>query len=384
MVLSDVNQNTWSLGLERVRLALEILGHPEKAYPHVLVAGTNGKGSTCIYLERILLSSGRSVGTTLSPHLSRFSERFRMNGREASPLELSRIRGEIESLVGDVGLTYFEWCVVLAAMLFARHRVDVGIFEVGLGGRFDASNALDPSISMISEISIDHTDYLGSTVVQIALEKAAIGRAGRPLLTTATGRSREVIREHARAIGAVLTEITEPCELPAGMAGSRQAMNAALARQAAALLGVHPGRDDLAYAIRTAFLPGRIEKVGEHIIMDVAHNPSSMLVLVTHLKRFGFQGVGVVGILVDKDFHTLVRMLKKVCSCLYIAPVESPRSWGEEDMKRVESLGGIEVCDSITHAFVEALQTGLPLVITGSFYTVGEVREYLVCHGWPS
>ncbi|MCE5274489.1 MAG: bifunctional folylpolyglutamate synthase/dihydrofolate synthase, partial [Deltaproteobacteria bacterium] len=251
MVLGDVNQNTWSLGLDRVRLALEILGHPEGAYPHVLVAGTNGKGSTCIYLERILLSSGRSVGTTLSPHLSRFSERFRMNGREASPLELSQIRGEIEPLVGDVGLTYFEWCVVLAAMLFARHRVDVGIFEVGLGGRYDASNALDPAISMISEISIDHTDYLGSTVAQIALEKAAIGRAGRPLLTTATGRSREVIREHARSIGAVLTEITEPCELPSGMAGYRQAMNAALARQAAALLDVHPGRDDLAYAIRT-------------------------------------------------------------------------------------------------------------------------------------
>ena len=384
MVLRDVDQHRWSLGLERVRRALDALGHPEKSYPHVLVAGTNGKGSTCIYLEHILLTAGCSVGTTISPHMSRFSERFRLDGQESSALELRRVRSNIEPIVGEMDLTYFEWCVVLASVLFALKGVDVGIFEVGLGGRYDASNALDPAISLISEVSIDHTDYLGHTVTQIAREKAAIARSGRPLFTTATGKALDVIRDHTRSIGAILHEISKPCDLTTGMAGSRQTLNASLAYQAAGCLGVHPSRDDLAYALGTSFLPGRIEKVGECIIMDVAHNPSSMLVLARHLKRCGFEGVGVVGILADKDYYGIVRILKKICSHLYLAPVQSPRSWGKQEMKSTEGLGGITICENITEAFSLAFDTGLPLVITGSFYTVGEVREYLVCQGWPS
>jgi folylpolyglutamate synthase/dihydropteroate synthase len=109
-----------------------------------------------------------------------------------------------------------------------------------------------------------------------------------------------------------------------------------------------------------------------------------MLVLARHLKRCGFEGVGVVGILADKDYYSIVRILKKICSHLYLAPVQSPRSWGKQEMKRTEGLGGITICENITEAFSLAFDTGLPLVITGSFYTVGEVREYLVCQGWPS
>jgi len=383
MVLSGVDQHRWSLGLDRVRKALDALGHPETTYPHVIVAGTNGKGSTCICLERILITGGRSVGTTISPHLTRFTERFRINGREVPADEIAKVRHEIEPAVAEIELTYFEWCVILAVILFARHNVDVGIFEVGLGGRFDASNALDPAISLVSEISIDHTDYLGNTISLIAREKAAVGRAGRPLITTATGRALDVIRDEAQSIGAKVMEISDPDEIFDGMAGMRQGLNAALARHAAGLLGVHLSREELAYAFRTAFLPGRIEQFGDRIIMDVAHNPSSMLVLVKHLKERSIKGVGVVGILADKDYSALIKMLKRACMHLYIAPVQSPRSWGSDEMKCVEGLGGITICDSITEAFSRAVQTGLPLVITGSFYTVGEVRENLVCHGWP-
>jgi folylpolyglutamate synthase/dihydropteroate synthase len=135
----------------------------------------------------------------------------------------------------------------------------------------------------------------------------------------------------------------------------------------------------------TSFLPGRIEKVGGCIIMDVAHNPSSMLVLVKHLKNNGFDGVAAVaGILSDKDYLAISMILKEVCSHLFIAPVRSPRSWGEPEMRRVEALGGVTICKSITQAFTVAVQTGLPVVITGSFYTVGEVRELLICPGWSS
>ena len=115
MVLKDIPQNVWSLGLDRVRIALDRLGHPERSYPYVLVAGTNGKGSTCIYLESILRKSGFRVGTTISPHVTEFAERFRIDGRNASEEELAGIRDDVGPLIDDIGLTYFEWCVILAA-----------------------------------------------------------------------------------------------------------------------------------------------------------------------------------------------------------------------------------------------------------------------------
>ncbi len=384
MVLLGLDQHKWSLGLERVRRALDILDHPEQFYPHVLVAGTNGKGSTCAYLERILMSTGRSIGTTMSPHVSRFTERFRINSIETNTLELKRLREGLEPKLSELGLTYFEWCVILAAVLFERRKVDVGIFEVGLGGRYDASNALNPAVSLITEISIDHTDYLGDTITAIVREKVQIARPGRPLLTSSTGEALELIREHARSIGAVLHEVQDPAILPVVQAGAPQGMNAALALKAAHILGAYPDDAGLNHALMTSFLPGRIEKVGRRIIMDVAHNPSSMLVLVEHLKNCGFDGVAVVGILADKDYLKIATTLKGVCSHLFIAPVQSPRSWGEPELRRVEALGGITVCRSIMQAFFEALQTGCAIVVTGSFYTVGEVREYLVCRGWSS
>ncbi len=122
MVLLNVDQHKWSLGLERVRKALDALDHPERAYPHVLIAGTNGKGSTCIFLEKILMSTGRRVGTTMSPHVSRFTERFRINGSQANSHELKRLREELEPFVGEFGLTYFEWCVILAAQAVCQEQ----------------------------------------------------------------------------------------------------------------------------------------------------------------------------------------------------------------------------------------------------------------------
>ena len=381
MVLGDINQNKWSLGLERVRQALKRLGHPEKAYRHVLVGGTNGKGSTCIYLERILVAAGYHVGTTISPHLISFTERFRINSHQADEVELEQIRKEIQETVQDIGLTYFEWCVVLAAMIFARHGVDFGIFEIGLGGRFDASNVMDPVISVITDISIDHTDYLGNTIAMIAREKAAIARQGRPLITTAVGEALEVLREHAQKVGAILYEVNRPYPYEIFMKGPAQRLNAALALQAARALGVDLSEDRLGLALNEAFLPGRLENIGGKIILDVAHNPSSMLVLVNYLKDIGFHGVGVFGALADKDYLTMIKLLGQVCSHIYIAPVASERSWGEEQMSPCLDPGKITQCTSITDALHQAYQTGQGIVVTGSFYTVGEVRDSILCTG---
>ena len=378
MVLGDIDQNRWSLGLERVREALDRLDHPEKAYKHVLIGGTNGKGSTCIYLERILFAAGYRVGTTISPHLSSFTERFRINSLQVDETELEQIRQELQEVVHDIGLTYFEWCVVMAAIIFARHEVDFGIFEIGLGGRFDASNVMDPVISVITGISIDHTDYLGDSIAEIALEKAAIARQGRPLITTAAGEALEVLRDYALMIGADLCEVNRPYPYETSMGGPVQRLNAALAVQAARTLGVALSEDRLAYALKTAFLPGRLENIGGKIILDVAHNPSSMLTLVKYLEDIEFHGVGVLGILADKDYVTLIKLLSQVCSRIYIAPVVSERSWGEEEMSACLGLGNIIRCTSITEAFHQACRSEQRVVVTGSFYSVGEVRDLII------
>lgn len=372
------------MGLTRVRQALDALGHPERSYPHVLVAGTNGKGSTCIYLEKILMHEGMRVGTTLSPHISRFTERFRVQGAEAGALMLEGLRRELEGACGAIGLTYFEWCVVLAASLFAREGVDAGIFEVGLGGRYDAANALDPSVSIITAIGMDHMDYLGDTISEIALEKAQVARPGRPLVTSARGEARAVIRDHCSHIGARIHEVQGSTALDIPLSGSAQSSNAALACEAARLLGIRLDENGMARAVRGAFLAGRIEGHGSRIIMDVAHNVPSMLLLVEYLGGRGFHGTGVVGILADKEYLEMIRILKGVCPVIYAAPVRSPRSWGGEEMQRCASLHGITVCRSVREAFHAALKAGHDVVITGSFYTVSEVRELLICRGWPS
>jgi dihydrofolate synthase/folylpolyglutamate synthase len=381
MVLGDIDQNKWSLGLERVKKALERLDHPEYSYRNILIGGTNGKGSTAVYLERILVSAGYRVGTTLSPHVSSFAERFRINSCYVDEKQLVHIRDKIEPYIQDINLTYFEWCVVLAAIVFAGNKVDVSIFEVGLGGRFDASNIINPEISIITDISLDHTDYLGDNIAQIAGEKAYIARPQKPMFTAATGEALKVIRKHCTTIGAYLHEIGEPNSYVAGIKGHTQGLNAALAVQVAEALGARLEEHTLLYAFNTAFLPGRIENIGKKIILDVAHNPSSMLVLVKHLQDIGFYGVGVFGVLADKDYKTLITQLRHVCSRIYIAPVNSERSWGREQMLTLLDLGDIVQCASITEAFDQALMTDEDIVLTGSFYSVGEVRDSIICAG---
>jgi dihydrofolate synthase/folylpolyglutamate synthase len=381
MVLGDIDQNRWSLGLERVKKALERLDHPEYSYKNILVGGTNGKGSTSVYLERILITAGYRAGTTLSPHLSSFAERFRINSCYVDEKQLVHIRDKIEPYIQDINLTYFEWCVVLAAMIFAENNVDVSIFEVGLGGRFDAANVIDPEVSVITDISLDHTDYLGENIAQIAGEKAHIARPKKPVFTTATGEALKVIREHCTTIGAYLHEIGEPNSYVEDMKGRTQGLNAALAVQAAEALGAGLDERALLYAFNTSFLPGRIETIGKKIILDVAHNPSSMLVLVKHLQDIGFYGVGVFGVLADKDYKTLITQLRHVCSRIYIAPVNSKRSWGREQMLTSLDLGDIIQCASITKAFGQALMTDDDIVVSGSFYSVGEVRNSIICAG---
>ncbi len=380
MALKNIDQNRWVPGLERVRKALDILGHPEKSYRHVLIGGTNGKGSTSVYLERLLIETGLRTGVTMSPHISNYTERFRIGGRDSTEKEISDTEKEIAPLLDGIGLTYFEMTVVLAARLFQKSGVDVGIFEIGLGGRLDAANVLDPCISIITNISLDHTDYLGSSIPEIAAEKAAIARSGRPLITSAE-EGLEVIKDYAEKIGSQLILVDKPIRFRSGIEGFNQPINAALAIRAFNELGFELETDSIKSAISSAWLPGRIEHAGK-IILDVAHNSASMLCLCEYLRKRKFSGIGVLGILKDKDYTAMTKMLSSVCSRINIAPLDSPRSWGKKEMGQVAGIGTVYVFTSMTDAFNDALAMSEEVVVTGSFYTVSEIRESLICKGW--
>jgi dihydrofolate synthase / folylpolyglutamate synthase len=380
MALGNIDQNRWIPGLERVRKALDILDHPEKSYRHILIGGTNGKGSTCVYLERLLFEAGLRTGVTISPHVSSYTERFRISGRDSTEKEIRDTENEIAPLFDEIGLTYFEMTVVLAAKLFQKSGVDVGIFEIGLGGRLDAANVLDPCLSIITNISLDHTDYLGSSISEIAAEKAAIARSGRPLVTSAE-EGLDVIRNYSEKIGSQLLVVDKPVGFRPGIEGFYQPLNAALAIRAFNELGFDLKEDSIKSAISSAWLPGRIEHAGK-VILDVAHNSASMLCLCEYLRKRKFSGIGVLGILIDKDYTAMTKMLSDVCSRINIAPLNSPRTWGMKEMGQVAGMGNVYVFTSLTDAFNDAFKMSEEVVVTGSFYTVSEIRECLICKGW--
>ncbi len=379
MVLKDQDTNRWELGLERISSALRRLGDPQKNYRTVLVGGTNGKGSTAVFLERILMAGGVRTGLNISPHVSRFNERFRLSGAEISAAELAEAENALKGSLADMDLTYFEWCVALAAYIFAEKGVDVGIFEIGLGGRLDAANAIDADVAVITNVALDHTDYLGDTVAAIAAEKAAIARAQKPLVTSAEGDGLRVIREYAVAVGACLHEVNG-LQVPAGLSLPHQQLNAALALKCSELLGIKICDKMLIYALGTAFLPGRIEAVGRRIIMDVAHNAASMLRLQQYLDQSGFNGNAVVGFLADKDYRLMLKMLGGHCRRIFAAPVASVRSWTVADI-RAAAPENLTCCESLQSAFERAAEEGGDILITGSFYTVGELRDKIICIG---
>ncbi len=376
MVLDNIDPNHWDLGLERIRAALEILGNPQHSYRIVTVGGTNGKGSTVAYLERLLIAGGLRVGANISPHISRFAERVRINGVDQQNLDLIKTR--IDDCLPDAALTYFEWCVVLAAVAFSEASVDVALFEVGMGGRLDAVNAFDTDLAIITNVDLDHTAFLGSTIPEIALEKVQISRRARPLISAAVEPARAVIAEYTAKIGARLIEVTEPAEYQTGISGGGQGYNAALALKAAECLGLELTVGQKRAALSSSFMPGRQESVGGRLIMDVAHNPASVLSLVQCLDQVDFRGNCVIGVLADKDYRSMLELLSCRCDQFYAAPLQSERSWSLAEIKSLP--GSVVACQSVAEAF-DAAGFDKPLLVTGSFLTVGEVRESIICLG---
>jgi dihydrofolate synthase/folylpolyglutamate synthase len=396
------------LGLARVtRVQAEL--RQRQTCPLVVVGGTNGKGSTCAYLEAVWRAAGYRVGCYTSPHLLTYGERVRVDGAPAGDASLCAAFARVEAArraAGDVALTYFEFGTLAAWELFAQAGAEAVILEVGLGGRLDAVNAYDADVAVVTGIAIDHTDWLGPDRETIGFEKAGIFRRGRPAIC-ADAHPPQSLLAHARAIGAELSLIGRDFGHERGPAGWSYWNRHGARREALpvpALTGGHQfGNASAALAALDALqdclpvplpairhglndvrLAGRFQRVSERpaVILDVAHNPQAVACLADNLAAMGAfrRTLAVVGMLADKDISGTLRMLAGRIDGWLLCGLDVPRGATAQTLAAVvkaERLGGwVECFSSPAEAFGRAM--GLAeeddrIIVFGSFHTVAAV-----------
>src|SRR5438067_5048386 len=383
----------WRLG--RTRALLRLAGAPDRRLRVVLIAGTKGKGSTAAFLASILHAAGMRAGLFTSPHLQTYRERVRVDGVMLSEGEFAKAISGLRPVVARLRRehpsagepTTFELTLVLAMRAFAQRRCAVVIVEVGLGGALDATNALDPQMSIITPISHDHTAILGRSLAAIATEKAGVVRHGRPaLVAVQRATAARAIARVCRAAGADL-HVVRPVghRIRLALAGDHQRQNAALAMAAAEGLGAPSSA--IARGLRAAVWPARYEVVRGRptIVLDGAHNDASADALARTLRRDrdGRRLLVVIGINTDKDARAVLAPLVREASGIVVTRSASPRAAAPADIARDATrirhqpvVTAADVSAAIAAARAEAGRDGL-VCVTGSLALAGEARTAL-------
>ncbi len=405
--------------LDEVRTLLAALGRPQDCFPAVLIAGTNGKGSTASTLASILSEAGLRTGLYTSPHLERPNERIRVNGREIDDSDFARLFFRISDtasrIVKEQKLpqppSYFETLTALAFLYFAESKIEIAVLEVGMGGRLDATNVVEPLVSVVTDISLDHMEWLGPTIAAIAREKAGILHSGGTMIILPQHPdANHVLGEVATELGvrsvsalpympAVEAEGAYPVDVQgttitvdSPLMGAHQHRNVALAIAAAVELASHHGFAVTAGAIeqgiRRTRWPGRMERKtsgGTEWVLDVAHNPAGAWAL-----RAGLRGlldrcaprVLIFSCLRDKPVEEMARILFPLFERVILAPIHSARATAMEDLLAAANETGTqaEAADSVSDALrlAQEYAAGGVVVVSGSVYLVGEARAMLL------
>jgi dihydrofolate synthase/folylpolyglutamate synthase len=403
------------LGLHNIRAILRSLGHPEKRFPSVHVAGTNGKGSTSSMIASVLTAAGYRVGLYTSPHLIRFNERIRINGKMISDADLVRYTDKVRPAVEKNRATFFEATTAIAFQYFADRAVDIAVIETGLGGRFDATNTLMPLVSVITSISKDHTQQLGKTIAAIAAEKGGIIKrrvpcvygggnvAAKKVLRTiaATKESPFLVRSECTVIlkathvidGERLTLLTERAlyeNVLVSLPGAYQRENYAAAILALEILGAKGFlvnakelRRGMGNIARFTGLRGRCECLRREplVLLDVAHNPDALTRLLALLGAVPYTKLRVVfGVMKDKDYRSMAALLAPLDPIVYAAAPAIGRALPSDTLQRVLVGKGMQASafESVESALFAALKNqkkGEVLLIAGSHYVAGEAAE---------
>ncbi len=400
-------------GLNQVERILKAIGDPHREIQAIHIGGTNGKGSTAAMIASILQKEGYRVGLYTSPHLVQFNERIKVNGKEIEKEEVAALTKWMREKIEEAGIaspfTFFDFTTAMALYYFSKRVVDIAILEVGLGGRLDSTNVVDPLLSIITNISKDHEAYLGKTLLKIAGEKAGIIKKGRPLITADTQPQvlrlfSKICREKGSRCFRVGKEFrylwTEAGDfhyeglhrklwgLRLNLKGFHQIINAATALGAIEVLedlGYSVSADAMVEGLREVDWPGRLEIVASSpkVILDGAHNPAGALVLREALeKAFRYRHlILLIGVLKDKAFESILHLLTPLADHIILTKPNNDRATPPALLKKALGRNGkrVEIIEDLKKAIERGLSvTGQEdlLCITGSLYTVGEAKAY--------
>jgi dihydrofolate synthase/folylpolyglutamate synthase len=407
-------------GLENIGRLVEGLGHPEKSWHSILVAGTNGKGSTVALVESILRASGHRTARYTSPHLVRLEERIVAEGDAITADELAGVVEEVRRVTVQLRQeqkllaepTFFELTTACAFEFFRRKRVEIAVLEVGMGGRWDATNIVPADLTAVTNIGLDHERFLGASLAAIAAEKAATIKPGRPVVTTvADEESLAVIRSEAARQGSPLFEVQREVrsrttevedgqwvrlETPGAvypevflpLAGAHQVDNLALAIRIAELagqLGFETTKDSVTAGVASTAWEGRLERIegSPPFIIDVAHNPSAATALARYLEDHPHPNrVLVYGVMKDKKSSAMLDALLPHMQHLIVTRPPNPRAQDPKTVASATARSGFscEVVDSPECALVSAREragNNGEVLVTGSVFLVGEVKRLL-------
>ncbi len=394
------------LGLDRVVQVWENMGNLSFDCPVIVVGGTNGKGSTIRFLQLAYQQAGYTTAVYTSPHIERYNERVAINDHAVDDPTLIDAFEVIEQARGNIALTYFEYGTLAALWCFHQSSPDIVLLEVGLGGRLDAVNILSHDVAIVTNVSLDHMDWLGDTVEKIAYEKAGIAREGRPLIY-AESNTPVSLTQYASDIDAILvaegegyqiqinadswdftTPVAELMALPVPkLSGQHQISNSAAAIYAIQYLNdrLPVDRQDIERALSAFTLPGRFQSVSTRpeVIVDVAHNEAAVDALSENLQRLNTQSISAVfGLQSNREIASITKALIDIVDHWYVSSLRDIDSHVAADIskeiKKLNDVANITECTNVAEALTQACENtpaDSTVCVFGSFYTVSEVIE---------
>ena len=358
-----------------------VLGGPanQAAPAYIHVAGTNGKGSTCAFIAAICREAGLRTGLYTSPHLICFRERIQINGLQIPESDALDGLRKIRTLIQDwqPHPTFFEITTALALQWFQEKHAEVVVLETGMGGRLDATNIVNPTVSVITPVAFDHEQYLGHTLEKIAFEKAGIIKRSAPVVSAPQDPMVEtVLNARALELGTPISWTKSPYDGPLGIRGTVQNWNAALAIKAIKASGLSIDDATIREGLLKAEWPGRFQMVSANLVLDGAHNPNAAGVLAENWRSaFGEEKACVVfGCMADKDIEGVLENLRPITASIQLSPVQSPRAVSVSDLQKLcnKLMPGIPVRSHDSLKAALDAQTQHRRLVTGSLFLVGE------------
>ena len=377
-------EETIVLGLDRVKIVYDELFPNGVPFKVITIGGTNGKGSTIAFIDSIYEQSKYKIGRSTSPHLLKYNERFAIDGKEVSDASIISAFELIEQKRNNITLTYFEFSTLATLIIFADARVDLALLEVGLGGRLDSVNVVDCNVSIITNIAIDHIEYLGDTREAIGHEKAGIMRNSIHCICGDQDPPLSLLN-YAKEIDAPLTLIKEGYQGEIGLEGAHQRINAAVAIKAIEKLNyLFPVTNNMIVeGIKKAQIAARFQKIiigDKTVILDVAHNPAAVETLVNTLLESPIETVAIFSALADKNIDDMIKLSSNSIKQWFLVPLSSERSIQLDALNdKFADSQTTTVCTNMNSAINETL--GLKnikrIVIFGSFYTIADASKIL-------